>query len=227
MDYDFVLHGRRAYAARDQVIAALRGVQPGRFHKYRVEIEGVVYPITQAFAVAFGVKPGTISTWVAERVFQRLGFAVTGPDVQRLSRIRPRTPARAPAEPGERQELTIGPIRLEWCAWQRWEDLEVDSLRDGQLIVPENEPGVYEVAREGDALRLVIGRAANLCDRIIRRLVRGKHAHMAGRRVEAYEDLSKVRIRWALTDRPAAVEEELHQRHLCEFGVLPRYTSRT
>ncbi len=227
MDYDFTLNGQRFCATREQVIANLRGLEPGRFRRHGVEVEGVLYPITQAFAVAFGLQRGTFGPNLARRVFQRLAFTVAGPGPQPRNRPRLRTNAKTPAEPGEEQELSIGPIRLQWCAWQRWEDLEVDRRRDGGVIVPAFQPGVYEVAREDEPMRLVIGRARNLCQRVKHGLVRGTMTHMGGRLIEAHEDLSRVRIRWALTDRPAAAEEELHQLHLREFGVLPRYTWRT
>ena len=52
--------------------------------------------------------------------------------------------------------------------------------------------------------------------------------HLEGSRLQSGdEDLSQVLVRWAVTDGPAAAEEELHRRHIATFGHLPKYTSRT
>ena len=40
-------------------------------------------------------------------------------------------------------------------------------------------------------------------------------------------DFSKIVVRWAVTDRPSATEEDLHKRHVEKHGRLPKYVKRT
>jgi hypothetical protein len=75
--------------------------------------------------------------------------------------------------------------------------------------------------------RLTIGKAKDLYKRIIRALILGKLKHLTGKKIRANEELSKLVVRWAETDRPAAVEEELHRRYRAKFGELPKYTKIT
>jgi hypothetical protein len=63
--------------------------------------------------------------------------------------------------------------------------------------------------------------------RIIRALILGKLKHSTGKKIRANEELLKLVVRWAETDRPAAVEEELHRRYRAKFGELPKYTKIT
>ncbi len=63
--------------------------------------------------------------------------------------------------------------------------------------------------------------------RVRQRLVKGKLPHSAGEKIRQYEDITRVVIRWAETDCPAAAEEELHRRYRDQFGQLPKYTSHT
>lgn len=126
----------------------------------------------------------------------------------------------------ETEEVEIPPIVLEWSRWVSWDDLKADA-RLGGIKVPNKRPGVYE-ARYSDAEeRLTIGKASDLRMRIKQGLVKGKTAHSAGERIRGKEDVSKIVVRWAMTDRPAAVEEELHKRHLSKFGTLPKYVEHT
>ena len=86
-------------------------------------------------------------------------------------------------------------------------------------------PDLERVLRNRD--RLVIGRASNLRRRVKEHLVMGTASHHAGEQIRAQEDLTKLRVRWAVTDRPAAAEEELHRQHVLRHGKLPTYTQRT
>jgi len=63
--------------------------------------------------------------------------------------------------------------------------------------------------------------------RIKQALVKGKSPHPAGNKIRKNEDTSKIVVRWATTDRPAAVEEELHKRFLNKFGKFPKYVKHT
>jgi len=97
----------------------------------------------------------------------------------------------------------------------------------GGVIVPNRKAGVYEAKYVDDEQRLTIGKASDLRMRVKQGLVKGKTLHSAGKRIRANEDIRKVVVRWAITDRPAAVEEELHRRHRERFGRLPKYTQYT
>jgi hypothetical protein len=51
--------------------------------------------------------------------------------------------------------------------------------------------------------------------------VKGKPPHSGGHRIRELEDMSQLVVRWAVTDRPSAAEEELHRAHRARFGCLP------
>lgn len=127
----------------------------------------------------------------------------------------------------EKEEITIPPIVLEWSIWFAWEDLKVDARCGGGVKVPNGEPGVYEAKYIDSEARLTIGKASDLRMRIKQGLVKGKTPHSAGERIRANEDTSRIVIRWAVTSRPAAVEEELHRRYENHFGGLPKYVEHT
>ena len=129
------------------------------------------------------------------------------------------------------REIHIEPIVLEWSEWHSWQDIERDARQDG-VAVPNGQPGVYEVRFRNQRDRLVIGRSSDLRMRIKQGLVRGKTPHSAGEKIRT--DMkhcqlksSDVSIRWAVTNRPAAAEEELRLRHKARFGGLPKYNGFT
>jgi hypothetical protein len=74
---------------------------------------------------------------------------------------------------------------------------------------------------------LHIGKASDLRMRIRQGLVKGAVPHSTGKRIHQEEDVSRLVIRWAVTERPGAAEEELHCLYRREFGRLPKYTLRT
>lgn len=127
----------------------------------------------------------------------------------------------------EDEVITIAPIRLRWSDWIPWDDLKIDARYGGGTRVPSGISGVYEVKYAGADERLTIGKASDLRMRIKQALVKGKVPHSAGKRIRAQEDLSRIVVRWAVTDRPAAAEEELHKKYEAMFGKLPRYTEHT
>jgi len=126
----------------------------------------------------------------------------------------------------ESETLKIPTIVLAWNEWVAWNDLREDARRGG-IRVPNGQPGVYEVKYVDTDERLTIGKAADLRMRIKQGLVKGKAPHSAGKKIRANEDVSKIIVRWGVTDRPAAAEEELHKRYLAKFGKLPKYTEYT
>jgi hypothetical protein len=249
VECDFTVKGRRIHGTRDGVEKALRGVEPEAVKAQWVMIGGRRYPVRQAFAVAFGMVRSDFVTNTALRVLQRLGFEMyTGQAKAGTGRATAGTGERrgdgGTAEGGggvrarfpysawvpktvELERLDLGAIELRWSEWHRWEDLVKDDRGGRGVQIPEGTPGVYEAKLEGEEERLVIGKASDLWVRVRQGLVRGHTGHAAGAKLRANEDLSQVRVRWAVTDRPGAAEEELHQRHLRRFGKLPKYTEHT
>ena len=118
-------------------------------------------------------------------------------------------------------------ITLHWSEWFAWSKFILDARSDAEGLSLPNSSGVYEAKLEDTEERLTIGKASNLRMRIKQGLVKGKTAHSSGNDIRVKEDTKKIIIRWALTDRPSAVEEELHRQHLEHFGKLPKYTDRT
>ncbi len=123
--------------------------------------------------------------------------------------------------------IEIPAITLNWCVWYTWSTLQRDARSDPDGITLPNAAGVYEAKLVESEERLTIGKASNLRMRVKQGLVKGKVPHSSGDDIRSSEDLSRIVIRWATTDRPAAVEEELHRKHVEAFGRLPKYTDRT
>ena len=118
------------------------------------------------------------------------------------------------------REIHIEPILLDWSEWHSWRDVERDA-RKGGAAAPCEQAGVYEAKISGRKERLAIGKAKDLRMRVKRGLMPRKAGDTAGEELGADED---VVVRWAATERPAAVVEELQIRHKGRFGELPKYT---
>src|SRR5262245_2708688 len=130
---------------------------------------------------------------------------------------------------GEQTRLEIGTITLNWSPWIPWRDMLVANRGGAGVFIPNRTPGVYEVryADYESGERLHIGRTSNLRMRIRQGLVKGSSAHSTGKRIRQEEDMSRLMIRWAVTERPGAAEEELHRLYRQQFGHLPKYTLLT
>lgn len=130
---------------------------------------------------------------------------------------------------GERAILEIGTITLDWSDWAPWTALLADARGGTGVPIPNEQPGVYEVKRSDHAHdeRLYIGKASDLRMRVRQGLVKGKVQHPGGTRIRAEQDLARLVVRWARTDRPAAAEEELHRAYVRKFGRLPEYVRNT
>jgi len=126
----------------------------------------------------------------------------------------------------ETQDINIPKIHLEWSAWVGWNELMEDA-RSGGIRIPNGKPGVYEARIINNPERLTIGKASDLRMRIRQGLIKGKTKHPAGGSIRANENTANIEIRWAETDRPSAVEEELHKQYLAHFGKWPKYTYHT
>jgi len=118
----------------------------------------------------------------------------------------------------DKETIRIPPILLEWSKWTAWSSIS-------RVTIPK-VAGVYEVKYADQNKRLTIGKALNLRRRIKQQLVRGKK-HSSGKKILANEDVSRIVVRWATTDRCAAAEEELHEQHRNNFDELPEYTKHT
>ena len=231
MQYEFTVNKRVIRRTREEVIAALRGVEPARVRTHGVQIGGTEYPVKQAFGIAFGLDHADFGTQTARRTFARLGFHPTvrsrhprGTDASGRPSLRPDNELDAIL--GMEIELLAVAIDLEWEWWEWWDDIERNDMTGEGVSIPHCA-GVYEVKVYGEDPLLYIGRASNLQMRVKHGLVKGSSEHPAGDKIRANEDLSRVCVRWARTDRPAAAEEELHRRHVLRFGAMPKYTIRT
>ncbi len=236
-EFEFVMRRRKYKASRERVIEALREVEPEPETPYMVTIEGTAYPMRQAFNEAFGIERGVVGTVQARRVLERLGFEVSEGG---MMQIRPRAdapkPRTGPWRPKYRPDrydialwetIELPDVHLQWSYVENWETLREAMGQATNTELPPAEPGVYEVSAGNLFARLYIGRAADLYARICYGLIGGTSPHTAGQKIRENEDLSKLSIRWAATDRPAAVEEALHLRHIKDCGHLPKYTTRT
>jgi hypothetical protein len=127
----------------------------------------------------------------------------------------------------EREVIKIPTIVLEWSQWVTWEDLRIDA-RGGQGIrVPNRKSGVYEARCKLTEERLTIGKASDLRMRVKQGLVKGKIPHSSGKKIRDNENVSRIVVRWAVTERPAAAEEALHRKYHKRFSRFPKYTDHT
>lgn len=73
---EFIVGGKKLHLTHDQVVSALRGVVLGPVRTHRVEINGVMYPVKEAFALISGLDVADFNTNQARNIFKRLGFKV-------------------------------------------------------------------------------------------------------------------------------------------------------
>lgn len=126
-----------------------------------------------------------------------------------------------------KQIIRIPKIVLDWSDWVNWRELRKDARGNSCVRVPNRTPGVYEVKYANADRLLTVGKAADLRMRVKQGLVKGKVPHSAGEKIRVKENTLKIVVRWAVTDRPAAVEEELHRKYKAKFGKLPKYVDHT
>jgi hypothetical protein len=126
----------------------------------------------------------------------------------------------------EEQTIEIPKITLNWSEWTSWASIALLE-HEGGVHVPNKVPGVYEAKHEHLDECLTIGKASDLRWRVRQCLVRGKAPHSSGSLIRANEDLTTVFVRGAITDRPAAAEEELHRLYCSKYECLPKYTKHT
>jgi hypothetical protein len=221
--------GVEVYITRAQVMESLRLIKPRKVQKLAVEVGGVWFPLKQALAHVLGRPRDKMDAKQCKRVFRTLGFRISttehpliDQDLQGRPLLKPR-PEAIDRIPAEHEWLDIGRIHLSWSWWEWWMEICGGFLGGAQVEVPR-ESGVYEVKVHGEETLLYIGKAVTLQMRVIHQLVRGTGLHAAGRKIEQNEDVGRVCVRWAITDRPAAAEEELVRAHVEAFGAPPKYT---
>jgi hypothetical protein len=126
------------------------------------------------------------------------------------------------------QKLNIGEIKLNWSDWYEWEAIKIDGRKKNGIKIPNKKSGVYEVSYKHDNnKRLTIGKASDLRFRVRQALVKGRGKHSSGKKIRCNEDVTKLIVRWAVTARPAAAEEELHRIFKNKYGKLPDYVKHT
>lgn len=126
-----------------------------------------------------------------------------------------------------KQIIVIPNIILEWSDWYSWNDLLLDCRSNKSAPKVPSESGVYEVKEVINNIVLTIGKGSNLRSRIKQGLVKGKLPHSTGKIIRSNENVNKIKIRWAITERPSAVEEELHIQYKSKNNRLPKYTKHT
>lgn len=126
----------------------------------------------------------------------------------------------------EKEIIKIPLIELNWSDWYPWIEIVTDGRKSG-IQIPNFQSGVYEAKTIEDEKRLTIGKASNLRHRVRQGLVKGKTSHSSGDKIRDNEDISKIQVRWAKTDRPSAVEEDLHKKHFEKYNEFPKYVEHT
>ena len=77
MDIEVTIAGSRVYLKDKDIRSRLHGVEPGLLHVHVVEVDGVVFPVKEAFALVTGLDPLDFNTNQARGAFKRLGFTVS------------------------------------------------------------------------------------------------------------------------------------------------------
>jgi len=234
MEFRFRVKGKQRRASRERVIETVQGLMPEGPAVWMVEVEGARYPVKQVFCETFGVGRRDVSTRDAARVLERLGFEVTKGAV-----IARRFPKEGETRAGtwpplvrwDRQDrlaqvecLELPPIWLPWSCVEDWTDVIGTGEHSDEILLPPAKPGVYEVKVRGEAEPIYIGKTLNLRRRIMEALIEGSMLHTAGQKMRENENFADLSVRWAVTDRPAAAEEELWRRHVEFWGRPPKYS---
>ena len=77
MEIECTIEGRRLFLRDQEVRSRLQGVAPGPLRVHVVDVDGVVFPVKEAFALVTGLDPLDFNTNQARGVFKRLGFKVS------------------------------------------------------------------------------------------------------------------------------------------------------
>lgn len=93
----FTLKGTRYELSSEVVESRLSGVAPESIREHAVQVNGVWYPVKQAFEIGVGVRRSEFISHTARRHLSTLGFPLRGEIETRDST--PATVAAAPAQP--------------------------------------------------------------------------------------------------------------------------------
>ncbi|TPW73654.1 hypothetical protein FJ658_04475 [Schumannella sp. 10F1B-5-1] len=74
----FTLDGIERRLTREAVRDRLRSATPGKITTYWVEVDGIVWPVKQALAVALGIEATQFQSWTARQRLSTLGFEIGG-----------------------------------------------------------------------------------------------------------------------------------------------------
>lgn len=76
-DTMFTVGGRRVVLSQGEVERKLSGVEPDKIQSLVVEVNGLRFPVKQAFALASGIDRADFTSHQAWHAFRKLGFRVT------------------------------------------------------------------------------------------------------------------------------------------------------
>lgn len=120
-----------------------------------------------------------------------------------------------------KQTIRIEPITLAWTRWHDWDSLRRRSNSVGGIAITQ-AGGVYEIRHTKSSEPIYIG-CTNRLWRRLKVLLRGKHK--PGFKILNSLRTNALKIRWAETQRPACIEEELLNRFQRRHRRLPRFNS--
>jgi hypothetical protein len=73
---EFTVGGQSVHLTSDEVVSTLHGIVPEPIQTHAVEVDGLRYPVKQAFACVTGLDRLDFNTNQARSIFRRLGFNV-------------------------------------------------------------------------------------------------------------------------------------------------------
>lgn len=76
MKQEFIVGGKQVHLTSDKIVSTLRGIVPGPIQTHAVEINGLTYPVKEAFAHVTGLDLLDFNTNQARSIFRHLGFKV-------------------------------------------------------------------------------------------------------------------------------------------------------
>jgi hypothetical protein len=114
---EFIVNGKHYSLTKQEVEAKVRRVPPGHIFEHAIEIDDVLYPVKQAFAVATDLPPVEFTTQRARDVLRRLGFSD------------PRTTSSSSPQPAATAEQAALPV---WI-------FEIRTLADGSHVFELDE----------------------------------------------------------------------------------------
>lgn len=108
MTHDFQLNGRQYQIDADTVRARLRGRVQEDVRNHWVDVDGVRWPVKQAFEAATALPRNEFTSHIALRHLRALGFATSPLHFEcHPGEQRPPSPTRAPSEPPAGPSLPV------------------------------------------------------------------------------------------------------------------------